>query len=325
MVELSLIVPMYNEEEVCAEFFRVVVPIIEDIADSYEILCVDDGSSDGTVEALDKLRKSNPSIKILCLSRNFGKEAALTAGLDFATGKAVIPIDADLQDPPELIREMVEKWRNGAEVVLARRADRASDSIMKRTTSHLFYRLISKISKPDIPENVGDFRLMDRMVVEALKQLPERARFMKGLFAWVGYKTEIIDYVRVPRTAGDTKFNYLKLWNFGLEGIASFTSLPLKVWSYFGVFISFLGVCYMLFLVIRTLITGIDTPGYASLMSVQLFFNGILLLSLGAIGEYLSRIFIETKQRPVYLVRRAEGVLPGKSEVRDQSLQTCGR
>lgn len=320
MVDLTLIVPMYNEYDSCAEFIRVVVPIVEDVVESYEILCVDDGSSDRTVEVLRDLRKSNPSIKILCLSRNFGKEAALTAGLDFAKGDAVIPIDADLQDPPELIREMVEKWRNGADVVLARRTDRASDSVLKRTTSRLFYKVISKISNSDIPENVGDFRLMDRSVVEALKKLPERARFMKGLFAWVGYEAEIIDYARVPRNAGSTKFNYWKLWNFGLEGITSFTSVPLKVWSYFGVFISFLSACFMIFLIVRTLVMGIDTPGYASLMSVQFFFNGILLLSLGAIGEYLSRIYTETKQRPVYLIRSAEGVIDPIAESREHAL-----
>ncbi|MEH6695138.1 MAG: glycosyltransferase, partial [Hyphomonas sp.] len=239
-------------------------------------------------------------------------EAALTAGLDFATGKAVIPIDADLQDPPELIREMVAKWRQGAFVVLARRAVRDTDSVLKRTTSYLFYRLISKISKPIIPQNVGDFRLMDRAVVDALKQLPERSRFMKGLFAWVGYPSEIIEYTRPARSAGKTKFNYWRLWNFGLEGIASFSSLPLKIWSYFGVLVSAAGICYMIFLILKTLITGIDSPGYASLMSVQLFFNGVLLLGLGAIGEYISRMFMETKGRPIYLVSNAEGIAPYK-------------
>ena len=318
MVEISLVVPLYNEAEACAEFFRVVVPIIEELTDDYEILCVDDGSSDSTVMVLESFRQANSSIKVLCLSRNFGKEAALTAGLDFATGKAVIPIDADLQDPPELIREMVAKWRQGAFVVLARRAVRETDSVLKRTTSHLFYRLISKISKPIIPQNVGDFRLMDRAVVDALKQLPERARFMKGLFAWVGYPSEIIEYTRPARSAGETKFNYWRLWNFGLEGITSFSSLPLKIWSYFGVLVSAAGVCYMIFLILKTLITGIDSPGYASLMSVQLFFNGVLLLGLGAIGEYISRMFMETKGRPIYLVSKAEGIAPYKVNSMDR-------
>ncbi len=308
MTELSLIVPMYNEEAVCAKFFDAVVPLITPLVSSYEIICVDDGSRDRTVEILKSLREKNPNIKILCLSRNFGKEAALTAGIDHAVGRAVIPIDADLQDPPQLIADMLAHWRAGAQVVLARRADRASDSFLKRTTSSMFYKVFSALAKPAIPPNVGDFRLMDRVVVDALKQLPERARFMKGLFAWVGYRQVILEYTRPERAAGETKFNYWKLWNFSLEGITSFSSLPLKVWSYFGVAVSFLAMLYMIFLVVRTLITGIDTPGYASLMSVQLFFNGILLIGLGAIGEYVGRIFIETKRRPIYLLNETLGV-----------------
>jgi glycosyltransferase involved in cell wall biosynthesis len=308
MTELSLIVPMYNEEAVCAKFFDAVVPLITPLVSSYEIICVDDGSRDRTVEILKSLREKNPNIKILCLSRNFGKEAALTAGIDHAVGRAVIPIDADLQDPPHLIADMLAHWRAGAQVVLARRADRASDSFLKRTTSSMFYKVFSALAKPAIPPNVGDFRLMDRVVVDALKQLPERARFMKGLFAWVGYRQVILEYTRPERAAGETKFNYWKLWNFSLEGITSFSSLPLKVWSYFGVAVSFLAMLYMIFLVVRTLITGIDTPGYASLMSVQLFFNGILLIGLGAIGEYVGRIFIETKRRPIYLLNETLGV-----------------
>jgi polyisoprenyl-phosphate glycosyltransferase len=307
MTELSLIVPMFNEEGVCAKFFEAVVPIIEPLVASYEIVCVDDGSSDKTVSILKSLREKNPNIKILCLSRNFGKEAALTAGIDHAIGQAVIPIDADLQDPPELIADMLAQWRAGAQVVLARRADRASDSYLKRTTSSLFYGIFSKLAKPGIPSDVGDFRLMDRVVVDALKQLDERSRFMKGLFAWVGYRQVIVEYTRAPRAAGETKFNYWKLWNFSLEGITSFSSLPLKIWSYFGVVVSALALAYIFFLVGKTLITGVDTPGYASLMSVQLFFNGILLISLGAIGEYVSRIFIETKRRPIYLLNETEG------------------
>lgn len=310
MTELSLIVPMYNEEAVCAKFFDAVVPLIAPLVSSYEIICVDDGSRDRTVEILKLLREKNPNIKILCLSRNFGKEAALTAGIDHAVGRAVIPIDADLQDPPELIADMLTQWRAGAQVVLARRADRASDSFVKRTTSSLFYQLFSKLAKPGIPPNVGDFRLMDRVVVDALKQLPERARFMKGLFAWVGFRQVILEYTRPERAAGETKFNYWKLWNFSLEGITSFSSLPLKVWSYFGVVVSFLAMLYMVYLVLNTLITGVDTPGYASLMSVQLFFNGILLIGLGAIGEYVGRIFIETKRRPIYLLNETLGVSP---------------
>lgn len=309
--ELSLVVPMYNEAPVCAAFFAAVTPILEETVRSYEIVCISDGSTDGTYGELARARRANPNIKIVNLSRNFGKEAALTAGIDLASGDAVVPIDADLQDPPELIKDMVAAWRDGAQVVLARRIDRSSDTAMKRLTSSWFYSLFGRMAKPAIPANVGDFRLMDRVVVDALKRLPERSRFMKGLFAWVGYRQVTLDYVRAERAAGRTKFNYWKLWNFGLDGIVSFSSIPLKIWSYFGVFLSALAVLYMVYLVVRTLLTGIDAPGYASLMSAVLFFNGVVLISLGAIGEYISRIFVEVKQRPIYLINEMEGFEQG--------------
>ncbi|WP_373088420.1 glycosyltransferase family 2 protein [Sneathiella sp.] len=305
--ELSLIVPMYDEEESCALFFETVIPVLERITQNYEIVCVNDGSRDSTFEQLLKQRDANKRIKLINLSRNFGKEAALTAGIDMARGLAVIPIDADLQDPPELIVDMHKAWKEGAQVVLARRIDRSSDTFLKRLTSKGFYAIFSKMSKPGIPENVGDFRLMDRVVVEALRRLPERSRFMKGLFAWVGYRQVTLDYVRPPREAGVTNFNYMKLWNFALDGMLSFSSMPLKVWSYFGVIVSMLSVFYMAYLVVRTIVTGIDVPGYASTISVILFFNGIMMISLGALGEYIARIFIEVKQRPVYLINEIEG------------------
>lgn len=305
--ELSLIVPMYNEEDSCDLFFEAVIPIVEPLVSSLEIICVNDGSTDETFEKLRVWRSKDPRIKIVNLSRNFGKEAAMTAGLDLSTGSAVIPIDADLQDPPELIEEMVAHWREGAQVVLARRVDRSSDSFLKRFTSGWFYRIFSKMAKPAIPQNVGDFRLMDRLVVEALKQLPERSRFMKGLFAWVGFNQVTLDYKRPKRAAGETSFNWTRLWNFALDGIVSFSTVPLKIWSYCGVVISFIAFCYLSFLIVQTLITGVDVPGYASTMSVMLMFNGIILVSLGAIGEYISRIFVEVKQRPLYLINEIEG------------------
>ncbi|WP_181706845.1 glycosyltransferase family 2 protein [Chthonobacter rhizosphaerae] len=305
--EISLIVPMYNEEENCDLFFDTVEPILENLDPDYEIVCVNDGSRDRTFERLLAHRSRNPRIKVVNLSRNFGKEAALTAGLDLATGRAVVPIDADLQDPPELLADMVAAWRAGAQVVLARRIDRSSDSPLKRATSAGFYYVLARMAQPAMPNNVGDFRLMDRTVVEALKRLPERSRFMKGLFAWVGYRQVTIDYVRQPRAAGATKFNYLKLWNFALDGIVSFSSFPLKVWSYFGFLVSVLAVGFMVFLVVRTLLTGIEVPGYASTMSVILFFNGMVMISLGVIGEYVSRIFVEVKGRPIYLINEIDG------------------
>jgi glycosyltransferase involved in cell wall biosynthesis len=305
--EISIVVPWYNEAENCSLFFETVVPVLEDVTESYEIICVNDGSKDDTFNLLRAQRSKNPKIKVVNLSRNFGKEAALTAGVDIASGRAVIPMDADLQDPPELLEGMVKAWRDGAQVVLARRVDRQSDSVLKRATSSWFYDLFSKVAKPAIPKNVGDYRLMDRIVVDALKQLPERSRFMKGLFAWVGFRQITLDYTRPQRAAGTTKFNYLKLWNFALDGIFSFSSLPLKIWSYFGFFVSMVAIVYMGFLIGRTILTGIDTPGYASTLSVILLFNGIILISMGAIGEYISRIFIEVKQRPIYLINELEG------------------
>ena len=305
--ELSIVTPMFNEAENCDAFFARLTPILEDVAETYEIVCVNDGSRDETFARLQHHRQMNPKIKLVSLSRNFGKEAALTAGIDLATGKAVIPIDADLQDPPELLRDMVQAWREGAQVVLARRIDRSTDSFFKRLTSAGFYNLSSSMMKPPLPKNVGDFRLMDRIVVDALKRLPERTRFMKGLFAWVGYRQVTLDYVRPRRHSGQTSFNFRKLWNFALDGLFSFSSVPLKVWSYFGLLVSLSAVIYMTVIIVRTLIFGIDTPGYASMMSVMLLFNGMVLVSLGAIGEYVSRIFIEVKNRPLYLINEMEG------------------
>jgi glycosyltransferase involved in cell wall biosynthesis len=306
--ELSIVVPMYNEADSCAVFFSTVVPVLEACVASYEIICVDDGSADATLEVLRRHRAANPAIKIVGLSRNFGKEAAMTAGIDLARGRAVVPIDADLQDPPELLKQMVAAWKGGAQVVLARRSDRKTDGPVKRLTSNLFYVIFGRMARPAIPRDVGDFRLMDRMVVDALKRLPERSRFMKGLFAWVGYRQVTLDYVRAPRAAGKTKFNYWKLWNFALDGLVSFSTMPLKVWSYFGIVISLLAGFYMSFLIIRTILTGVDTPGYASLMTVILFFNGLILISLGALGEYIGRIFTEVKQRPIYLLSEVVGL-----------------
>lgn len=305
--ELSIIVPMHNEEDACGLFFEKIFEILPKVTEDYEIVCVNDGSTDATLAVLKVFHAQNPRIRIINFSRNFGKEAALTAGLDLAAGLAVIPIDVDLQDPPELIIEMMEKWRDGARVVLARRVDRTSDSFLKRATSKWFYDIFGSMAKPSIPKNVGDFRLMDRVVVEAIKSLPERTRFMKGVFAWVGFDAVTIDYTRPERQAGSTKFNFIKLWNFALEGIFSFTSVPLKIWSYFGVVLSMLSVFFMIYLILKTIITGIDTPGYASTLTIILFFNGIVMLSLGALGEYIARIFIEVKQRPQYIVDELVG------------------
>ena len=302
---LSLIVPLYNEEETVGFFAASVRPVLEAIPDmQWEIICVDDGSRDATLPRLLELAAAEPRIRVVELSRNFGKEAALTAGLEAARGDAVVPIDADLQDPPEQILPMVAAWRGGAEVVLGRRIDRSTDTVLKRGTASLFYRLNRSISNIELPENVGDFRLMDRAVVEALKRLPERQRFMKGLFAWLGFKTVVIDYARTPRAAGKSKFSGFKLWNFALEGFTSFSTTPLKIWTYLGALGAAIALLYAVFIMVRTLMFGNEVPGYASLFIAVTFFGSVQLISIGVLGEYIGRIYMETKQRPIYIVRK---------------------
>lgn len=312
---LSLVVPFYNEAESIQSFADAILPALEAISDmSWEILCVDDGSKDGTLLKLVALSQTDPRFRVLEFSRNFGKEAALTAGIDAAKGDAVILIDADLQDPPELIVDMVQAWRAGAEVVLARRIDRSSDGMLKRKTAGWFYQLHNKLSKIKIPENVGDFRLMDRAVVDALKLLPERQRFMKGLFAWVGFRTITLDYTRAPRTAGETKFSGFALWNFAMEGFTSFSTAPLKVWTYLGVASAALTFIYTVYISIRTVVFGNPVPGYASLFVAVTFFGSVQLISIGLLGEYIGRIYMETKQRPAYLIRKTYGGDDGASD-----------
>ena len=302
---ISVVVPFYNEHDGVARFHQVLAGILGSQAGlDYEIVCVDDGSSDDTLARLIDLSRNDARVRVIELSRNFGKEAAMTAGIDAACGDAVVVIDADLQDPPEIIPRLIAEWRLGAEVVLARRVDRNSDSFLKRTSAAWFYRLHNRLSNISIPANVGDFRLMDRVVVEALKLLPERQRFMKGLFAWVGFRTVTVDYARQARAAGTTKFSGWKLWNFALEGITSFSTAPLKVWTYVGCLGAVVTFCYGIFIIARTLIQGIDVPGYASVLVTILFFGSLQLIGVGLLGEYIGRIYLETKQRPTYLVRK---------------------
>ncbi len=306
-IEISLIIPMYNEEDNIETLFKRVIDTLEKLKLTYEIICVNDGSKDRTLEILINYHQTNQAIKVVNLSRNFGKDIALTAGIDCAHGNAVIPIDADLQDPPELIGEMIQKWQEGYDIVYATRESRQGETWFKRFTANIFYILLDKITKVDIPKNTGDFRLLDRQVVEAIKRLPERTRFMKGIFAWVGFKSISIVFERQPRLQGNTKWNYWKLWNFALDGITSFSVLPLKVWTYMGLVISIISLVYASFLVIRTIFFGIDVPGYASLMVTILFLGGIQLITLGIIGEYLGRVYEEIKGRPLYLVRDLYG------------------
>lgn len=305
---ISLVVPMYNEEKVVEQFFDSVTPILNGLTDNWEIVCVDDGSRDTTYERLRARRKADQRIRLIRLSRNFGKELALTAGLDFCKGRAVIPMDADLQDPPDLIPEMLEKWREGFDVVLAKRAQRKTDTPAKRATARAFYYILQRLSRIDIPESVGDFRLMDRRVVEAVKLLPERSRFMKGIFAWLGFRQTVIEYDRKERADGTPKQHWLRLFTLAVDGLVSFSDLPLKVWSYIGLTFALASGGYGVFIIARTVIYGIDAPGYASLMTAILFMNGLLLLGLGVIGEYVARIFVEVKHRPLYLIEAHEGV-----------------
>lgn len=305
---LSIVVPACNEQEVLATFFERIAGVLERITEAYEIICVDDGSSDSTFAVLALAHQRDPRIKVIRLSRNFGKEIALTAGLHAARGAAVIPIDADLQDPPEVIGQMVAKWREGAKMVLAIRSDRASDTPMKRFTARAFYRVIRGIGDIPIPGNAGDFRLMDRVVVEALKRLPERTRFNKGLFAWLGFPQAVVTYERPARAAGHSKFRYWRLWNFALEGIFSFSTVPLRIWTYLGAMAAIGSIGYAIYIVLRTLVYGSDIPGYASLATMQLFFSGLIMIGMGILGEYLGRVFVEVKRRPLYLVETALGL-----------------
>jgi len=294
---------MHNEEDSLALFFSRLLHVLESIGETFEVLCINDGSLDSTLERLLAASQQYPCIRVLDLSRNFGKEAALTCGIDHARGNAVIPIDADLQDPPELIVEMVRLWQQGFDVVLAQRTDRSSDHILKRKTSEWFYRLHNAISEPAIPPNVGDFRLMDRKVIESLKRLPERQRFMKGLFAWVGFRQAVIPYAREARQAGESKFSGWRLWNFALEGITSFSTAPLRIWTYLGLAIAFAAFVFGIVIAGRVILLGRDLPGYASLITVVLFLGGVQLIGMGVLGEYMGRIYSETKARPIYIVR----------------------
>lgn len=299
---LSVVVPAYNEGAVLPEFHKRLGTVLDGLDMEAEIVFVDDGSSDETAKVLRQLRQSDGRIAMVSLSRNFGKDIALTAGLDFARGDAVVVIDADLQDPPELIPELIGHWRSGYDVVYAKRTARDGESLLKKATAHAFYRLMQRVSRVEIPEDTGDFRLLSRRAVNALKQLNERHRFMKGLFAWIGYAQKAVGYRRDPRFAGETKWNYWHLWNFALDGITSFTTGPLKIAVYTGMFVSLLAILFAAFIVYRTLVFGEPVQGYPSLMVVVLLLGGVQLFSIGIIGEYLGRMFDETKNRPLYLV-----------------------
>ena len=312
--QLSLIVPVKDEEGGIGPFVERVTPILDGLFPeaganpAWEILFIDDGSTDSTLPAIHAAHRRDPRVRAISLSRNFGKEAALSAGLDHAEGQAVIPLDDDLQDPPEVIVQMYAKWREGYEVVYGVRTNRESDSLPKRLTADLYYRAHNWLSNDKIPEHAGDFRLLDRSVVEVIRAMPERNRFMKGLFAWSGFRQAAVEYERLPREVGQTKFRYWKLWTLALDGITSASTMPLRIWSYIGVVIAFFALLYAIYVVAKTVFYGSDVAGYPSLMVAILFFGGLQLISLGVLGEYVGRILIEAKRRPLYVVRTRIGL-----------------
>ncbi|HAT3807801.1 TPA: glycosyltransferase family 2 protein [Morganella morganii] len=302
-MKISLVVPVFNEEEAIPIFYKTVRENEELKKHEVEIIFINDGSKDSTESIINALAIADNRVKPLSFTRNFGKEPALFAGLDHATGDAVIPIDVDLQDPIDVIPVLIEKWQEGADVVLAKRTDRSTDGWLKRKTAEWFYKLHNKISTPKIEENVGDFRLMSRETVENIKLLPERNLFMKGVLSWVGGNVDIVEYTRAERSAGESKFNGWKLWNLALEGITSFSTFPLRMWTYIGLFVAALSFVYGGWMIIDKLIWGNPVPGYPSLLVSILFLGGIQLIGIGVLGEYIGRIYTESKKRPKYLLK----------------------
>jgi glycosyltransferase involved in cell wall biosynthesis len=306
-MKISLVAPVFNEELTIPLFYQAVRQQLTSSAFTLEIVFINDGSTDNTEEIIRALIANGEDLLLINLSRNFGKEAALLAGLEYAHGDAVIPVDVDLQDPIEVIPRLVEAWEQGADVVLARRHDRSADSRIKRHGASVFYRLMNMIGSTRIEENVGDFRLMDRRVVDVVKALPEQQLFMKGLLSWAGFNTVVIDYDRAARVAGKTKFNAWRLWSLALDGITSFSTVPLRIWSYVGSTLAIFAVGYGLFRMVDTLLFGNATPGHSTLMAAVLFLGGIQLVGIGILGEYIGRIYMEAKHRPRYVVESVAG------------------
>ena len=300
---ISIIAPVFNEAAGLEPFYQRLCATLSAIETRFEIIFIDDGSTDASPEILRHLKQNDPSVSVIELSRNFGKEIALTAGLDHSHGDAAIIIDTDLQDPPELIADFIREWKNGYDVVYGQLISRAGETWFKRVTAYQFYRLIRRVAHFNIPEDTGDFRLLSRRAVDALAQLRERHRFMKGLFSWIGYPQKGIEYDRQPRRAGRSKWSYWKLWNFAIEGITSFSTAPLRLATYLGLVVALGAFLFGSYIIYDTLVWGNPIPGYPSLMVVILFLGGIQLISIGIIGEYLGRLFDEAKQRPLYLVK----------------------
>ncbi len=307
-IELSVVVPVYGEAENVAPLCARLLPILRRIAPSYEVLFVDDGSRDETLEAIRREHAADPRVVAVSFSRNFGKEVAIAAGLDHARGRAVVIMDADLQHPPETIETFVERWREGFTMIYGQRTDRAGESSVKRGFTHVFYRLFARFGETDLPEGAGDFRLIDRRGVQVLKALGERARFSKGLYAWIGFKSTGVPFAVEQRRHGTTKWSFRRLTRFAFDGITSFSTVPLRIWTYIGGLVSLGALAVAIYFAIRTILFGTDVAGYPSLIVSITFFAGIQLLSLGIIGEYVGRIFAEVKRRPLYVVGDTVGL-----------------
>lgn len=301
-MKISLVVPVFNEEDTLPIFYQSIRRELTQY--EVQIVFINDGSTDNSEAIINALAVADQNVMALSFTRNFGKEPALIAGLEHATGEVVIPMDVDLQDPISVIPLMMEKWRAGADMVLAKRIDRQVDSHLKRKTAQWFYRIHNKISSPRIEENVGDFRLMSRKIVEDIKRMPERNLFMKGVLSWVGGNVDIVEYVRAERVAGASKFNGWKLWNLAIEGITSFSTFPLRIWAYIGLTVAAMSFLYGSWLAIITIFFGNPVHGYTSLIVSILFLGGIQLIGIGVLGEYIGRIYIETKQRPRYILKK---------------------
>lgn len=319
-IHYSVVVPLFNEELVVNETYKRLKEVMDACRESYEIIFVNDGSRDKTVEFVRVICNSDPNVKLLNFSRNFGHQIAITAGMDYANGKAVIVIDADLQDPPEVIPRMIAKWKEGYEVVYGHRVERRGETAFKRLSASLFYRVLRSLTDVDIPADTGDFRLLDRKVIEALKMLPEKNRYVRGMVSWVGFRQIGVEYVRDERFAGETKYPLKKMLKFAMNGITSFSYKPLKFAIYVGCFVSLLSFVYLFYVLYQRIFVPQSTiPGWASLIVISLFFNGIVLILLGVMGEYIGRIYDEAKARPLYIISAQEGFPPADGVIKTGS------
>lgn len=307
MVQYSIVVPMYNEEEVIEETYRRLKEIMEQTGEDYELLFINDGSRDRTKEIVGRLAGEDRHVRMLDFSRNFGHQIAITAGMDHAAGRAIVVIDADLQDPPAVILQMIEKWKQGYDVVYGKRLKRKGETLFKKVTAKYFYRLLHSMTNVDIPVDTGDFRLIDRKVADVLRGLKEKNRFVRGLVSWVGFRQTAVEYIREERWAGETKYPLKKMLRFAMDGITSFSHKPLRLATYLGFGLSGLSFVYLLVVLAQAIFTSTTQPGWASIVAINLFFNGIVLILLGIIGEYIGRIYDESKNRPLYILQEVKG------------------